>query len=218
MHPWPFADPNELPTSIFDASRTVPLFAGSSEGPKVDITVRSNTINGQISSVKNRLLDYMSTRTRWFEWGGERYEWRYIDRHDWYGMVLQRPVTDKDDSTITTPGIVINDRILPTAPQSPRYKGKGKCKAKEGDKYVSIARFKRGAKVNKEGMGIIPAGQGGWVIAYDEMKGGTLVLPHWLLLATCMVMLKRVRERKALQVTGMVIMWIKTTCSIFRHR
>ena len=164
--------------------------AGSSEGSKVDITVRS----------KGKL-----TRTRWFEWGGERYEWRYIGRRDGDGMVLQRLVTDKDDSTITTPEIVINDeKMLPTAPQSPRCKENGKCKVKEGDKYVSIAEFKRDAEENKGCMGFRPAGQGGWVTAYDEMKDGTLVLPHWLLLATCMVMLKRERERRALQVAMMI--------------
>lgn len=165
-------------------------YEGSDEGSNVDITVRG----------KGKL-----TRTRWFEWGGERYEWRYTGRRDGDGMVLQRLVVDKDACTIATPEIVINDeKRLPTPPQSPNNKGKSKIIEKQEDSYVSVAEFRRDVEENKACLGFRPAGQGGWVINYDEMKDGRLLLPHWLVLATCMVMLKRERDRRALQVAVMI--------------
>ena len=242
LRPWPFAHSSELITSIFDTTRTIPLFTstrfaknsgtcvlepvydaehhqepvdpaekfqvrttyawgpgndpvisyeiGGSEGSTVNITVRS----------KGKL-----TRTRWFEWGGERYEWRYMGRRDGDGMVLQRLVVDMDASTPTTPEIVITDeKTLPTPPQSPTSKGKVRASAKQSDRYVSVAEFKRDEGENKGCLGFRPAGQGGWVNIYDEVKDGILVLPYWLVLTTCMVMLKRERDRRALQVAAMI--------------
>jgi len=163
--------------------------AGGSADPKIEVAVRS----------KGKL-----TRTRWFEWGGERYEWQYNHRRDGDGMVLQRLVSD---GVCDAPEIIItDDKGPPTPPCSPDSKGKGKSNPEQTEcTYVTVGEFMRDPEENRSCMGFRPAGQGGWVTIYDEeMKGGKLVLPHWLVLTTCMVMLKRERDRRAMQVAMMI--------------
>lgn len=139
------------------------------------------------------------TRSRWFEWNGERYEWRYCGRRNAAGMVLQRVVSEVPSN----PEIVMDGEKRPAAPTSPRCKGKGKAKNGE-ENYVTIAEFHRAEEENKRCVGFSPAGQGGWVSIYEKEGEGRGGLPEWLVLTSCLVMLKRERDRRNIQIAMMI--------------
>jgi len=139
------------------------------------------------------------TRSRWFEWNGDRYEWRYIGRANASGMLLQRVVTDVP----AIPDIVIPDEKRPGTPMCPHGHGRGKAK-KTAVEYVTVGDFRRDEEEGKKCVGFSPAGQGGWVTIYEKEEVGRGGLPEWLVLASCMVMLKRERDRRTIQIAMMM--------------
>lgn len=140
------------------------------------------------------------TRSRWFEWNGDRYEWRYAGKRNASGMVLQRAITNAP----AIPDIVITDEKSPGVSMCPHGNGKGKAKRAE-DGYATVADFRRDEGESKACvLGFSPAGQGGWVTIYEKGEDGKKGLPEWLVLASCMVMLKRERDRRTIQIAMMM--------------
>jgi len=183
------ADPKsqfEVHTTYFFGPGNDPVISCDfGEDKRVETTVRS----------KGKL-----TRSRMFEWNGDRYEWRYVGKRNASGMVLQRVVTDAS----AVPDIVITGEKRPGTPVCPHGYGKGKAKKTEDD-YVTVAEFRRDEEEGKRCvMGFSPAGQGGWVTIYEKEEEGKKGLPEWLVLASCMVMLKRERDRRTIQIAMMM--------------
>lgn len=171
------------------------------------------------------------TRSRWFEWNGDRYEWRYLGKGLSHaeGLVLQK-VVQPADHPLTPPPETLDEKQLPSSPDqrrpmtptSPRpgsrgcsssqgcsssSKGKGRWRKPE-ETYVTVAEFIRDPEENKRFVGFTPAGQGGWVTVYgkeDQSEATSkLSLPTWLVLTSCMVMLKRERDRRTMQIAMMI--------------
>lgn len=141
------------------------------------------------------------TRSRWFEWGGGRYEWRYVGRRNGDGMLLQRVVPGCGGGA---PPVVVMEK---EKEGGRRNRGKEEAEAEGGDVgYVTVAEFARDEAENKRWMGLSSAGQGGWVSVYEtEGEGEGQGLPEWLVLTTCMVMLKREKDRRNIQVAMMTV-------------
>ncbi|RPB24988.1 hypothetical protein L211DRAFT_867451 [Terfezia boudieri ATCC MYA-4762] len=232
LRPWPWCYSSELVTPIFDSTRTFPLytstrfkknsgscimspvysaehqepadsksrfevhttyFFGPGNDPVISCDFGGDRKVETIVRSKGKL-----TRSRWFEWNGDRYEWRYVGQRNASGMVLQRVVTDAP----AIPDIVITDEKRPGAHVCPHDHGKGKAKKTE-DEYVTVADFQRDEEEGKKCLGFSPAGQGGWVTIYEKEEEGRRGLPEWLVLASCMVMLKRERDRRTIQIAMM---------------
>lgn len=175
-------------------------------GPGKDPVI-SYQVRGEDTKVEIPLKSKSTfSRSRWFVWGGERYEWRYLGRCDSSGLVLQRVVPTSDTCSTPTQEVIITDEkqrpITPTSPCSP---SKGKSSRKSEDNYVTIASFNRDPEENKRVLGFGPSGQGGWVYIYETGKTeGGKELPQFMVLASCLVMLKRERDRRAVTIAVMI--------------
>ncbi|KAI5803407.1 hypothetical protein DFH27DRAFT_48073 [Peziza echinospora] len=202
-----------------------------------------------------------TTRGRWFEYLGARYEWRYKGKYDGAGLLLEKLVTinpndqhhHHDESSGSLPKTAFTAElegshaapgqgegapaistlaaaaapaaIAPTSPTASEevkhsiWKGKGKATKKKDEcskpavVRVPVADFVRDAETAKSTLGFTPAGHGGWVTVYDQGEGtgaaegllgkvmpAVVVLPEWLVVATCLVMLKRERDRRTMHI------------------
>ncbi|KAF8453748.1 hypothetical protein BDZ91DRAFT_802082 [Kalaharituber pfeilii] len=215
LRPWPFAYPSELVTHIYDSTRDKILYTSTrfkkcsgsgvmvgveeNGGEKIEVSTTYFWGPGNDPKIvwegpegKEEVMVHGKgklTRSRYFVYKGERYEWRYKGKlSEAVGMVLQR-VEDPDDVIEKVPETQCEDK-------GGNCKGKGKSRSRDKKVYIPIADFVRDEEENGRILGMGPAGQGGWVTIFDQGNAKS-PMPDWLIVATCMVMLKRERERRA---------------------